>query len=138
MYYKGANMLHTIRQVINDDEKWRQVLRGLNKEFYHQTVTTKQIEDYMSKTSGVDLSKIFDQYLRTPKVPVFEYKTDGTLKYRYTDVVKGFKMPLKIVVDDEIHWITPSKKWKTEKIKGDLSSLKVDRNFYVETKEIGN
>jgi len=135
MYYKGANMLHTIRQLVNDDEKWRQVLRGLNKEFYHQTVTTKQIEDYMSKKSGIDLSKVFDQYLRTAKIPVFEYKVDGTsLKYRYTDVVEGFKMPLKIVVDEKMHWITPSEKWKTEKFKKDLSSLKVDRNFYVETK----
>ncbi len=135
MYYKGANMLHTIRQLIDDDEKWRQVLRGLNKEFYHQTVTTKQIEDYMSKKSGMDLSKVFDQYLRTAKIPVFEYKVDGnSLKYRYSDVVKGFKMPLKIVVDGEMHWITPSEKWKTKKIKGDLSSLKVDRNFYVESR----
>ncbi len=134
MYYKGANMLHTIRQVINDDEKWRQVLRGLNKEFYHQTVTTKQIEDYMSKKSGVDLSKIFDQYLRTSKLPVFEYEVDGdTLKFRYTDVVNGFKMPLKIDVVGEMHWIMPSEKWKTEKIDGDLSTLKVDRNFYIET-----
>ncbi len=137
MYYKGANMLHTIRQLIDDDEKWRQVLRGLNKEFYHQTVTTKQIEDYMSKKSGSDLSKVFDQYLRTAKIPIFEYKVDGnSLKYRYSDVVKGFKMPLKIVVDGEMHWITPSEKWKTEKIKGDLSSLKVDRNFYLEAKEL--
>ncbi len=139
MYYKGANMLHTIRQLIDDDEKWRQVLRGLNKEFYHQTVTTKQIEDYISKKSGSDLSKVFDQYLRTAKIPVFEYKVDGnSLKYRYSDVVKGFKMPLKIIVDGEMHWIIPSEKWKTEKIKGDLSSLKVDRNFYLEAKELKN
>lgn len=47
MYYKGENMIHTIRQVINDDEKFRQILRGLNKTFYHQTVTTKQVEDYI-------------------------------------------------------------------------------------------
>ncbi len=47
MYFKGANMLHTLRQLIEDDEKWRQILRGLNKTFYHQTVTTKQIEDYI-------------------------------------------------------------------------------------------
>jgi len=135
MYYKGANMLHTIRQLVDDDEKWRQVLRGLNKEFYHQTVTTKQVEDYMSKKSGIDLSKVFDQYLRTPKIPVFEYKADGSsLKYRYSNVVKGFKMPLKIDVEGESHWVTPSEKWKTEKIKGDLTNLTLNRNFYVEAK----
>ena len=60
MYYKGANMLHTIRHVINNDEKFRQILRGLSKDFYHQTVTTQQIENYiivpkvMEKSVGVN------------------------------------------------------------------------------------
>ncbi len=134
MYYKGANMLHTIRQLVDDDEKWRQVLRGLNKEFYHQTVTTEQIEDYMSKKSGIDLSKVFNQYLRTAMVPTFEYKVDGhSLTYRYTDVVEGFDMPLKISVDGKTHWITPSAQWKTDNFNGNLTTLQVDRNFYVKT-----
>ena len=68
MYYKGGNMLHTIRQIINDDEKFRMILRGLNKTFYHKTVTGKQVEDYISKNAGIDLSKIFDEYLRTTKI----------------------------------------------------------------------
>jgi hypothetical protein len=42
-------------------------------------------------------------------------------------------MPLKISVDGKTQWITPSAKWKTEKIDGNFSTLKVDRNFYVET-----
>src|SRR5690606_8757454 len=54
MYMKGANILHTLRQLLEDDEKWREILRGLNKDFYHQTVTTKQIEDYISEKSGID------------------------------------------------------------------------------------
>ena len=77
IYYKAGNMMHTIRQVINDDEKFRNILRGLNKTFYHQTVTTKQIEDYISKQSGIDFSKVFDQYLRTIKIPVLEYKINN-------------------------------------------------------------
>ena len=68
MYYKGANMLHTIRQLVNDDEKWRNILRGLNKDFYHQTVNTKQIEDYISEKANLDLSSVFDQYLRTTEI----------------------------------------------------------------------
>ena len=54
IYTKGANVLHTLRQIANDDEKWRMILRGLNKKFYHQTVESKQIEDYISET-GQDL-----------------------------------------------------------------------------------
>ena len=67
MYYKGANMLHTIRTAINDDEKFRQILRGIGKDFYHQTVTTQQIENYISEKSGINFSTVFDQYLRTLK-----------------------------------------------------------------------
>ena len=69
MYYKGGNMLHMIRQIVNDDEKFRQLLRGLNKTFFHQTITTQQVEDYMSEHSGIDLSSLFDQYLRHTEVP---------------------------------------------------------------------
>ncbi|SHI98128.1 M1 family metallopeptidase [Pseudozobellia thermophila] len=137
MYYKGANMLHTIRQLAGDDEKWRQILRGLNKEFYHQTVTTQQIEDYISTQSGIDLSKVFDQYLRTAMIPVFEYKVDGKqLKYRYTNTVDGFQMPLDIWVDGKSHTLTPTAEWKTRELRGDLSTLQVDRNYYVDHKQV--
>jgi len=104
MYYKGGNMLHTIRQVIGNDEKFRQILRGLNKDFYHQTVTTKQIEDYISRKSGIDLSKVFDQYLRTTQIPTLEYyfiadkkeKSKLRLYFRWIDCVKGFNMPVRV------------------------------------------
>ena len=136
MYYKGGNMLHTIRQVINDDEKFRQVLRGLNKTFYHQTVTTKQVEDYISAQSKIDLSKVFDQYLRTRLVPVLEYKVEGNkLSYRYTNCVKDFNMPLKVKFKTE-QWIKPTEEWKTLNLypEGD-NSFTVDPNFYIITKK---
>ncbi|WP_273567290.1 M1 family metallopeptidase [Maribacter halichondriae] len=138
MYYKGSNLLHTIRQLVDDDTTWRQILRGLNKDFYHQTVTTKQIEDYLSKKSGLDLSKVFDQYLRTTDIPVFEYEMqDGNvIKYRYTNVVDGFDMPLRVFVDGEPLWLTPTTEWKTEKADPNATTFKVDRNFYVEKKEL--
>ncbi len=135
MYYKGSNMLHTIRQLVDNDEKWRQILRGLNKDFYHQTVTTQQIENYICEKSGLNLAPVFDQYLRTPDIPVFEYIVEnGTLKYRYTKVIDGFEMPLRIFIDDTPQWIHPSKEWKTTTIKGDLKSITIDRNFYMITK----
>lgn len=137
MYYKGGNMLHTIRQVINDDEKFRQILRGLNKTFYHQTVTTKQIEDYISTQSKTDFSKVFDQYLRTTQVPVLEYKVDGNrLSYRYTNCVKGFNLPLKVKFKTE-QWIKPTEEWQTLDLypEGD-NSFTVDPNFYIITKKV--
>ena len=133
MYYKGANTLHTIRTLIDDDEKWRQILRGLNKVFYHKTVNTKQVENYISQQSGLDLTKVFDQYLRTVKIPVFEYKIENNkLIYRWIDVVPNFNMPLDILVDGKKQRLNPSEKWQTININS--NKIKVDDNFYIKTK----
>ena len=137
MYYKGANMLHTLRQLIDNDQLWRQILRGLNKTFYHETVTTEQVENYISKKSEKDLSAFFEQYLRTTKIPVLEYEFDGSkLKYRYTNVVKDFDMPVRIFLDGKAHWVFPKKdsQWKTEKVKG--KELIVDSNFYIKSQSL--
>ncbi len=136
MYAKGANLLHTIRQIINNDEKFRAILRGLNKTFYHQTVTSKQVEEYINKNSGKDFSKVFDQYLRTTWVPSLEYKIEkGVLFYRWTNVVKAFNMPLKIMLSKDNHtFIYPTEIFKQIKI-NDLD-LKVDENFYIKTKRL--
>ncbi|PYO71546.1 MAG: hypothetical protein DMD64_14235, partial [Gemmatimonadetes bacterium] len=99
MYPKGGNMLHTIRAIIDDDAKWRDILRGLSKTFYHQTVTGKQVEDYISREAGIDLSKVFAQYLTTTQIPGFEYRVEsGKLEYHWTNVVTGFDMPLRVNV----------------------------------------
>src|SRR5260370_21291608 len=95
MYPKGGNMLHTIRAIIDDDAKWRDILRGLNKTCYHQTVTGKQVQDYISREAGIDLTKLFAQYLNTIKDPSFEYRVHGiALSYHYTHVVPLSHKPL--------------------------------------------
>ncbi|WP_179020217.1 M1 family metallopeptidase [Winogradskyella forsetii] len=135
MYYKGANMLHTLRQLIEDDEKWRQILRGLNSEFYHQTVTTKQIEDYLSEQTGIDLTEFFNQYLRTTKIPTLEYSIkNGQLKYRWTEIVEGFDMPIQIEIGKATEWLFPKADWQTKKLEAD--DIKIDRDFYVRSKRL--
>lgn len=131
MYSKAGNMLHTIRQMINDDEKFRMILRGLNKDFYHQTVTSAQVEKYISDKSGIDLSKVFDQYLRTVKIPVLEHKAvKGKTSIRWTNCVEGFNMKLKLQGKDE--WIYPTTQWQEINLKDKLS---IDPNFYILVKK---
>ena len=135
MYYKGANILHTLRQLLEDDEKWRQILRGINKQFYHQTVTTTQIEDYICEQTGIDLTEFFNQYLRDTRIPTFEYSIkDKDLKYRYTNIVDRFDMPIQIMIDNNQQWIFPKAQWQTIPIKG--NSILIDPDFYIETKEL--
>ncbi|WP_215225511.1 M1 family metallopeptidase [Echinicola shivajiensis] len=137
MYYKGANMLHTIRQIINDDEKWRNILRSLNKEFYHKTVTSREVENYISENAGIDLSNVFDQYLRDTKIPVFSYTVkDGTLAYRWENTVDGFNMPVKIWIDGKEKWLKPTTEWNSIQLASKQASLKVDRNFYIASMDI--
>lgn len=131
MYPKGANMLHTIRQIVNDDVKWKSILRGLNKTFYHQTVTTKQIEDYMSTNSGLDLSKIFNQYLRTTQIPTFEYYfKSGYLEYRWSNCLEKFDMPLKVTLNEKEIWLKPTPEWQKVKV-NEKSTLEINKDFYV-------
>lgn len=135
MYSKGANLLHTIRQLAKDDEVWRQTLRGLNEEFYHSTVTTKEIEDYISKSIRMDLSKVFDQYLRDVRVPVFEYEIkNGELKYRWNNVIDGFDMPIEVIIDKKNIIIKPSTEFKKIPIKN--LYINVDDDYYIFTKDL--
>ncbi|WGD34988.1 M1 family metallopeptidase [Olleya sp. YS] len=137
MYYKGANMLHTLRQLVDDDKKWRQILRGLNSNFYHQTVTTKQIENYIAEQSGLELKGFFNQYLRSTKIPVLEYKIeDKKLTYKWNNIVEDFKMPIQVEIDGQTQWINPSSKNQTLKLKSKIPEIKIDRDFYIEVKAI--
>ena len=131
-YYKGANMLHSLRQIVDDDEKWRQILRGLNEKFYHQIVTSLQIEQFLSEKIGRDLSAFFDQYLRDIRIPVFEYfYKDGKLIYRWGNCVTGFDMPLKITLDGKAFWLQPTTSWSEMAVQSESPHLNVDRNYYV-------
>lgn len=126
MYAKAANMLHTIRQIIADDAKFKNILRGLNQTFYHQTVTTKQVEDYMIQQSGKPLQKIFDQYLRATDIPVLEIKGGA---YRWTNTIEGFDMPVRLTNGQ---WLKPTTEWK--KGSKTLSQKDIDKNFYINVK----
>ena len=101
MYYKGGNMIHNIRHIINNDSLFRNILRGLNTTFYHQTVTTEQIEAYINKHSGIDFQKVFDQYLRTTQIPTLTFVLDKSkqqVTLHWTNCVEGFNMPVTIPI----------------------------------------
>ncbi|MEQ9102716.1 MAG: M1 family metallopeptidase [Imperialibacter sp.] len=137
MYSKGANMLHTLRQLVGDDEKWRMMLRGLNEEFYHQTVATGQIEAFLAEKSGMNLGPFFDQYLRDTRIPVLEYETnDTTLSYRWANCVEGFDMPVEVIIDGKTQRLAPEGSWKTVELAQRLRQLIVDSDYYVDASKI--
>lgn len=137
MYYKGANILHTLRQLVEDDKKWRDIFNGLNKEFYHQTVTTTQIEEYFSEQTGIDLTEFWQQYLRTIKIPKLEYKFNGhKLQFRYTQIIENFDMPVIMILDGKEEWIYPTADWKTKEFSKMIHEVKIKSDFYIESHKI--
>jgi hypothetical protein len=99
----------------------------------------KQVEDYISAQAGMNLGKVFDQYLRTTMIPKFEYRITGdTLAYRWTDVVPGFDMPVRVTLDWPT-WtpIRPSTSWQTALVHlANPTDFRVDENFYVVPKAV--
>jgi aminopeptidase N len=135
MYYKGASVVHTIRQIMDDDEQFRQLLRSLNRDFYHQIVTSEKIEAYINRFTGKNFTPVFDQYLRTVMIPQLQYRLkNGKLSYRWANTVKGFNMPIRITIDGKTQWIQPDANWKT--LPGSVSNFLVDKNFYVEVTQL--
>ena len=134
MYPKGGNLLHTIRQLVNDDEKWRRILRGIQSTFARQTVLGEQVEAYIAEQSGLDLSKVFDQYLRDVRIPKLEYRIEGaTLSYRWGDVVAGFAMPVEVKLPDgRTTTLRPTVEWQTMPLERAGTTLEADPDYYVE------
>ena len=130
-------MLHTLRQIVDNDEKWRSVLRGLNKDFYHQTVTGKQVEDYISAELGLDLKLFFDQYLRNTTIPTFEYGlVDGDMRYRWANCIQGFTIPVKVWINGEPRVLVPGKRWTSLDLEESIEKVEVDKDYYVATMKI--
>lgn len=139
MYYKAHNMLHMIRQIIDNDASWKKILRGLNEKFRHQTVTADQVERYIIQQSGKDLDDLFDQYLHYARIPVLQYYIDNIdrLHYRWKADIPHFNMPLKVKGrKDAYSFIYPvAGRWKVTRLE-DADNFAVDPAFYVETDSI--
>lgn len=130
VYYKGGNMLNTLRTIVNDDEKWRAVLRGLGQHFYHKTVTTTELETYMADFLKLDLKPFFDQYLRDRRLPTLEYYfKEGRLYYRWINAISTFNMPLDVIVGGKSMRISPTARWANLEVSD--SNLEVDPNYYI-------
>nr|WP_042296946.1 M1 family metallopeptidase [Nonlabens ulvanivorans] len=135
MYYKGANMIHTLRMLVNDKDQWRRILRDMNKVFYHSTVSTQDIEDFLSQSIGKDLEGFFNQYLRNTKIPKLVLKKKkNKLSYHWENIVDNFKLPIRIVIDDEIVLINPTASKQVLKLPSDKSVIQTDPAYYVEYK----
>ncbi len=137
MYYKGANMLHTIRQLMDNDDAWRKMLRQINTDFRHQTVSTAEIEQYLSDAVGHDLLPIFNQYLRDVRIPVLQYYVDGgKLYYQWVNCVEEFDMPVVLWVNDDTLRLAPTVHWQSVRLEKKKPLIQLNDDYYVTIRKI--
>lgn len=133
MYDKGAAIMHMIRVMTNNDEKFRETLRGLSSTFYHKTVTTAEVENYIAQQTGLKLNAFFDQYLRTTNIPKLEYYVkDKELFFKFNNIVRGFTMPIS-VLDGPGIYIWPTEQWQHLKWKGE-KTVAFSKDFLITIK----
>lgn len=136
MYNKGGVLHNMIRTMIDNDEKWLKILRGLNQVFYHKTVDYNDILGYMSQESGINLDKTFEQYVRRTSIPTLEVieNNPGVFMIRWNSEVEGFDMPVHIFdKDGKRQLINPTDKFKIMRLDGlTRDNFKVDTfNYYI-------
>lgn len=130
VYYKGGNMLNTLRTLTNDDEKWRGMLRSVGEEFYHKTVTSADFEAHIAEFLGMNLDATFDQYLRDRRLPTLEYYfKDGNLMYRWINAIDTFDMPVDVTIGGKPVRLSPKTRWG--RLASSATELTVDENFYI-------
>lgn len=134
-YDKGSAVVHMLRMMINDDEKFRQLLRGLNKDFYHKTVTSKEVEAYIEKFTGLELKAFFEQYLQTTNIPQLEwYIKKKQLYYRFTSTVPGFTLPLEVKSGSKKASVKATTEWQSIPWKRGGFNLSVSEDFLIGVK----
>ena len=135
-YFKGALFLNTLRSVINDDTKWWKLLRSYSMHFRYQNIMTEDLVKFFNSQSGLNLTPIFDQYLRQAELPVLELEfreNEGSVSYRWKTGVKDFAMPVKVGRRNDWRLLKPTTDWQTMKneLKRDEFDVATDR-YYIE------
>jgi len=142
MYQKGSLMLHTLRNLIDNDSLWFSIIKGISEEFKYKIVDGIEIINYINEKVDLDLYYFFKQYLNNADIPIFEYKIQkkgrgSTLLYRW-NAINDFNMNIKVNIGQKDFWLSPDSEWKEYGLgNADIKSFNVrDDLFYVNVKKI--
>ena len=116
MYSKGSLMLHTLRNVINNDSSWFKLIKNISIDFRDKNIDGSEIIQYINDRTELDLTKFFKQYLNHRQIPTFEYKLQKhgahyTLLYKWK-AIDGFNMPIKINYGTKNKILFPTSLWQ--------------------------
>ena len=135
MYYKGALLLNTLRHVIKNEDLWWKLLLNYSNTFRHKIIDTGTVINFFNTESGLNLTPIFNQYLRYTTIPELLIRINkNKLEYRWNASESNFNMPIDIKVNGKQIRIQPTLEWHISNIKiKSLDEVEVLTNdFYVD------
>ncbi len=133
IYFKGALFLHTLRNVVNDDDRWWKVLREFFQHFKYQNIMTEDVVSFFNARLGSNLTPVFDQYLRRADLPVLELafnQAEGTVAYRWKADERDFAMPIRVGERGKWMVIQPTTDWALMKTPLQKSTFEVATDLY--------
>lgn len=137
MYNKGSQIIHMIRQLMNDDEKFRLLLNDISQTYYHQYVSSSELENFIQYKTGLNLKGFFNQYLRTTQIPELQYRIKrNKISYRYVNIVDDFLLPISVTINNNLIYINPTASWQTLKYNQTIKQFEANKNYYVNTKKV--
>jgi len=139
MYPKGALMLNTLRHVINNDAKWWDLLLNYSLLYKKDIIDTETVINYFNTKSGMNLTPIFNQYLRYTNIPKLEIKLKNKkLEYRWQTDVTGFEMPVELIVKNKELRLNATNNWQSISVDTkDIKDVELQRSkFYVKLEKL--
>jgi aminopeptidase N len=131
-YFKGALFINTLRSIVDDDPRWWAMLRGFYQRFQYQNIMTEDVVRYFNEQTGMNLTPIFDQYLRHTAIPTLELKFDepGKVSYRWQADEKDFAMPVRVGLKEHWEVINPTTEWQAMTTPLSRDQFEVATNLY--------
>jgi aminopeptidase N len=132
-YFKGALFINTLRSIVNNDDRWFKLIHDFYQHFKYQNIMTEDVVAYFNQQTGMNLTPVFDQYLRHTAIPILELKfqpADGTVSYRWKVDLPAFAMPIRVGSKDNWQTITPTTEWQTMKTNLSKDDFDVATDLY--------
>ncbi len=138
MYFKGSLMLNTLRHIINDDAKWWALILKYSETYKKKVIDTETVVAFFNKESGMDLTPVFNQYLRYKNIPVLQLRMNGNrFEYRWKTDVQNFAMPVEVAVQGKPIRLNATNNWQTGDAVNSLEAVEVaKKKFYIKTENL--
>jgi aminopeptidase N len=132
-YFKGALFLHTLRNVVNDDQKWWDTVRDVYQTFKYRNILTEDLVQHMNARLRMNLSPLFNQYLRRASLPVLQLafnSREGSVAYRWQADEREFAMPIRVGSRHAWQTVVPTTDWQVMPTTLDKDQFDVATDLY--------